>query len=45
MFLNALIENIGRYEAAQGEIKLPPRPESLIYGIVQLHQKIARSRA
>ena len=23
----------------------PPRPESLIYGIVQLQQKIARSRA
>jgi NADH-quinone oxidoreductase subunit B len=22
----------------------PPRPESLIYGIVQLQQKIARSR-
>jgi len=23
----------------------PPRPESLIYGIVQLQEKIARSRA
>jgi NADH:ubiquinone oxidoreductase subunit B-like Fe-S oxidoreductase len=23
----------------------PPRPESLIYGIVQLQQKISRSRA
>jgi len=23
----------------------PPRPESLIYGLVQLQQKIARSRA
>jgi hypothetical protein len=29
LFLNALIENIGRYETAQGEIKLPAAPESL----------------
>lgn len=29
MFLNALSENIARYESTNGEIKLPPRPESL----------------
>lgn len=29
MFLNALMENIRRYEDAHGVLKLPPRPQSL----------------
>ncbi len=29
MLLNALQDNIARYEAQHGEIKLPPRPPSL----------------
>lgn len=29
MFMNALVENVRLYEEKHGEIKLPPRPETL----------------